>query len=759
MCVRVLKLQHHCVSGRKLRALTACSIVAALLPSALPDVASAQGVVLDDITVRSAPQRAGASRSRDAAPGPSSPEAQPSLPVEAAERGGGPVQGFVATQSVSGTKTDTPIREIPQSISVVTQDQIEAQGAQNVSQALRYTPGVFSEINGESAHYDETRIRGFRPYSYLDGLLLPLNRFYGTPRIETWGLERIEVLRGPSSVLYGQNSPGGLINMISKKPKDVAFGEIELQTGSYDRMQGAFDFGGPATADKSVLYRFVGLVRDADTMVDYAKDRRQFFAPSVTIRNLDTSLTLLGQWGKDQGGYPQTFLPAQGTLYYNPNGQIPRNRFIGEPGWDNFSREQWSVGYQFDHRFNEVWQFRQNLRQMSVDATWQAHRSEGLQPNLISLERGAYSQSTDASTFNVDNQLQADFATGPLQHKLLFGLDYVNTKGNWDFRVAFPTMWGGPITPINVFKPSYGSLPPAALTPRNNNFDTQKQTGIYAQDQIKFDRWILTLGGRHDWSEVSTEDRLLNSFVSEKNQATTWRAGLSYNFDNGVTPYVAAATSFEQEIGVDAFGDPFKPTTGIQYEAGIKYQPVGTKSLFTAAIFDLKRENIVTANPVTFIATQAGEARVKGLELEAKVSVTDRFDLTASYSYLDSDITRSTNPYEIGRPLPMTPQNQASGWMDYVVLPGMKIGGGVRYVGENYSEVETREPLLIPSVVLYDAMLQYDFSVLAQSLKGLSLRINATNLFDKYYVTYCYQYAYCSLGPGRTVLATMSYRW
>lgn len=684
---------------------------------------------------------------------------QQAVPSEPAERGDGPVQGFVATQSVTGTKTDTPVREIPQSISVVTQDQIEAQGAQNVSQALRYTPGVFTEVNGESAHYDETRIRGFRPYLYLDGLSLPLNRYFGTPRIETWGLERVEVMRGPGSVLYGQNSPGGLINMVSKRPRDKAFGEVELQTGSYDRFQGAFDFGGPANTDKSVLYRFIGLVRDADTMVDFTKDKRQFFAPSVTFRTMDTSLTLLGQYGRDQGAYPQYFLPAQGTLYYNPHGQIPRSRFIGEPGWDNFNHEQWSAGYEFNHRLDEVWQFRQNLRYMSVDTYWQAHRSEGLDPDLMTLNRGAYSQATDARNVALDNQIQGDFVTGILRHKLLVGLDYQNTRGNWDFRYAFPTIWGGPIAPINVFNPSYGSLPPASLAPRNNYFDTSRQTGLYAQDQIKLDRWILTLGGRHDWSDVSTTDRILNRTVGAKNQASTWRTGLGYDFAGGLTPYAAAATSFEQEVGVDALGNPFKPTTGIQYEAGVKYQPAGTKTLITAAVYDLTRQNIVTTNPVTYISTQVGEARVRGFEFEARTSMTDRLDFIATYAHTRSEITQSSNPFEIGRPLPMTPRNQASGWLDYAVLPGLKLGGGVRYVGRNYSEVETPNPLLIPSVVLYDAMMRYDFSTLSPSLKGLELRINATNLFDKYYVTYCYQYAYCNLGPGRTVLATMSYRW
>lgn len=721
-------------------------------------VVAQEAIQLDTIEVRGR-SRPSAGR-RQAAP--AQQQAQPPQLMEPTERGEGPVQGFVATRSVTGTKTDTPIVEIPQAISVVTQDQITEQGAQTVSETLRYTPGVFTGINGESAHYDETRIRGFQPYLYLDGLPLPLNRFFGTPRIEPYGLERVEVLKGPSSVLYGQNSPGGLINMISKRPTATPFGEIQFQTGSYDRLQGAFDFGGPGNADQSFLYRFTGLIRDSDTMVNFAKDKRLFFAPAFTFRNFDSSLTLLFQYGKDQGAFPQQYLPAQGTLLPNPNGRIARDFFVGEPNWDRFTREQWAAGYAFEHRFNEVLQFRQNLRYMSVDAYWQAHRSEGfLPPDFANLQRGAYSQDTDARTFAIDNQFQADFGTGPLQHKVLFGLDYFRTSGNNEFRFAFPPMWGGTVQPINVFNPVYtGSVPP--LTPRNKYYDTKDQLGIYAQDQIKFDRWILTIGGRHDWIDVSSVDTgpFFVPYTKASHQAWTGRAGLGYTFDNGVTPYVATATSFEMETGLDATGKLFEPTTGVQYEAGIKYQPAGTKALFTAAVYDLTRRNVVTTNP-DFVSIQTGEINVRGVELDAKVSVTDKLDVIASYTYMDSEVTQSADPREIGRPAPMTPRNMASGWIDYMWLPGLKVGGGVRYVGANYSQTNDFlvDQLLVPSYVVYDAAVQYDFGVLDRSLKGLELRVNATNLFDKYYVTYCYGYSYCSLAQGRTVLATMAYRW
>lgn len=705
---------------------------------------------LDTINVEA--QRARRSRAPVQAAQPA-----PQAPAAPVERGDGPVQGYVATRSVTGTKTDTPIVEIPQSISVVTQDQIRDQGAQTVADALHYTPGVFTNLNGDTARFDETRIRGFQPILYLDGMPLPLNRFFATPLIPTYALQRLEVLRGPSSVLYGQNSPGGMINMVSKRPTDVAFGEIELSAGNHNTWQGAFDIGGPGNADKTFLYRLTGLIRDSDTAVDFSKDKRAFFAPAFTWRNLDTSLTVLAHYGKDEGSFPQQYLPAQGTLFFNPNGQIPRSRFAGEPGWDNFRREQWWAGYAFEHRFNDVWQFRQNLRYGAVDTEFQAFRSEGLQADLVTLERGAYHQAVDAGTFTIDNQFQGDFSTGALRHKLLFGLDYLRTSG--DFRMlGNSVLFGGTGLPINIYNPGYGGAIPA-LAEFQDYHDKMSQLGVYVQDQIKLDRWILTLGGRHDWSKVSTLNRIADTTVSASNGDFSGRAGLGYAFDNGVTPYVAVATSFQQEVGVNANGDPFKPTKGLQYEAGVKYQPIGTKALFTAAIFDLTRRNVVTSNPFTFESSQTGEVHVRGLELEAKADLTDRLDMVASYAYMDSEITQSINPLELGRPAPMTPRHSASGWLNYALLPGLKIGGGVRYVGENFSQTESTDQFPVPSYVVYDAAATYDFSVLNSAWKGLELRINVTNLFDKYYVTYCYQLAFCSLASGRTVLATMSYKW
>jgi iron complex outermembrane receptor protein len=691
-----------------------------------------------------------------AAPAPS---AAPPSPAGAdrdaapAETATSPVPGYVATRSATGSKTDTPILETPQAISVVTADQVRDQGAQSISEALRYTPGVSIELNGASSRYSEARIRGFLPVQYLDGLAVPLNQFFATPRIEPYGMERIEALKGPASFLFGQNSPGGLLNMVSKRPTDYTFNEVQFQVGSFNRYQTAFDFGGPANGSKELLYRFTGVVRDADTEVDFTRDDLFFVAPSFTWRpSADTSITVLAHYSTDKGTYPHQYVPPQGVVLPNPNGRIPRSRFLGEPGFDKFDREQFAIGYELQHRVNDVWQVRQNLRYFGVDVFFNAIREEGFNDDtLTTVNRNAFSLATDAGTFTVDNQAQADFNTGALRHTALFGLDYFRTSGNYDFRFVA-------VDPINVFDPVYGA-PIGPLAPLQKNHSVQDQIGIYAQDQIRYRDWILTLGGRNDWVDNSTDDLLANTAVSREDSHFTGRAALTYVFPSGLAPYISYATSFQPTIGVNADGQPLIPTTGEQYEIGVKYQPT-SRTLVTLAAFDVTQQNALTFDTLG-IPSQIGEVRVRGFDIDARSQLTENFSVIAGYAFLDSETTESSNPDEVGNVVPLVPRHQASLWAKYEfregLLEGVGLGGGVRYVGTTYAE--PTNSLAIPDYTLFDAAVSYDLGVLSPAMDGAELALNVTNVFDKYYASgYC-DLTYCSLGAGRTFLTTLRYKW
>lgn len=691
------------------------------------------------------------------------PAPSPAAP-QAAERIDGHVDGYVATRTGSGSKTNTPIRELPQTVNVITADQITEQGAQSVSQALRYTPGVLAETYGGASQFDSyTQIRGFQADTYLDGQRLPngmSSTFWASTVVDPYSLERIEVLKGPSSGLYGQTSLGGIVNMTTKRPTETPFGEVQLQGGSFDRKQVAFDFGGPTDASKQFLYRFTGLVRDADTQVDFMKDNRAFIAPSFTWRpDANTTLTVLANYQSEWGGKTSfNYLPTSGTLTFNPNGRLPRNLYVGEPTFDQFSRQQASIGYLFEHRFNDVLTVRQNLRFVDVDTDLKAlNRSGELQADNQTLNRRAFGIDAGARSIAVDNQAEVRFLTGPFSHLALFGIDYRTEDNHYNVGSALAP-------PINVYRPVYGL---SITDPGTTNFQlsstTESQLGAYAQDQIKFGRWVATIGGRYDVADADTLNGKTGFIARQRDDAFTGRVGLNYLFDNGLTPYVSYSTAFQPQPGTDFFGNVYKPTTGDQIEAGIKYQPAGSRTMVTLSAFEINQQNRLTADPdPTHIGkfVQTAGARVRGVEIESKTELMRGLNIIASYAHLEHEVTASTNPAEIGRRLAQTPNDQAALWAMWEIqggsLRGLGVGGGMRYIGQTY---DLTNATVTPGYALFDARIQYDLVNLSPQLRGFKVAVNGLNLADKYYLTECTTGSGCTLGLGRTVLATLTYRW
>ncbi|CAK7258103.1 MULTISPECIES: TonB-dependent siderophore receptor [unclassified Shinella] len=674
----------------------------------------------------------------------------------------GPVDGFVATRSASGTKTDTPLVEIPQSISVVTRDQIEKQGAKRLEDALTYTPGVSVGSYGFNPEQDYVFMRGFQVPFFLDGTRQYRDYIVGAQLgVEPYGLERIETVRGPASVLYGQIAPGGIVNQVIKRPTADPFNEVQLTLGDPRRLQAAFDVGGPIDDEGTFLYRLTGLGRSADGQMDFQGDDRLFIAPALTWSpDAETTLTVFGQLQRDKDALRPVPLPAFGTIFDSVHGTIPRDRFLGEPGFDSFDRTQYSLGYEFEHHFNDTWSIRQNLRYSHVDQTENYTLTAFDYGSFVTdgrtVDRTGWNDVNEIGTLGIDNQLIGEFDTGGLAHKLILGLDYSRSRSDWKFASAT-------LAPIDAFDPVYGT-PIGTLVPAISELKTATQIGLYAQDQIAWDNWRLTLGGRYDWAKGTTTDRFAAVSTTQRDHAFTGRVGLTYLFDNGLAPYVSYSTSFEPEIGLDGNGDPFRPTTAQQYEVGIKYQPEGSNSFFTLSVFDLTRQNILTRDlnpPPTnpWAQIQTGEARVRGLEAEARISVTDRFDLVGAYTYLDSEITESNNA-DLGMPLFLTPKHQFSLWANYTIedgaAAGLGAGLGMRYRGKVWGSSHEIE---VPSYTLFDASLTYDFGIKNPDLAGLDLTVSARNLFDKKYIATCSFWEGCFYGEGRNVTATLKYRW
>ncbi|WP_415761224.1 TonB-dependent siderophore receptor [Pseudomonas sp. CP4] len=682
--------------------------------------------------------------------------------VENFESAWGPVEGYTATRTAAGTKTDTALVEAPRSISVATRQQMDDRSVHSLDDAVRYMPGITASSYGSDTRADWLRVRGFEPTQFLDGLPLPKG-VYANPKQETWNLDRLALLRGPASSVYGQTPPGGLLDMVSRRPSAEASSEIQLQYGSDNHRQINFASTGKIDDAGQFLYGLSGVVRDSGTQVDHVDNKRYNIAPSLTWNiDDDTKLTLLSQFTRDDTGITSQFLPIQGTKIKSPLGDISHHKNLGDPDWEYYDRTYYALGYAFEHRLNDVWQFKQNLRYTKSDLSFQSLTPGSYPFTTVDAEgnvgRTSTSVDEDISQFAVDNNFQADFATGEIRHTLLLGLDHQRSNTN------YTSIFGDGLQ-TNVINPIYGQpiVRPARSTAFYDYNQKTYQTGLYVQDQMALDQWRLTLGGREDWVHTSTEFfNKGDATNTQRDKKFSGNAALSYVFDNGFVPYLSYAESFQPTTGADVTSTgSLKPTEGKQWELGIKYQPPGSKTLLTAAVYDLTQKNVAVNTFVNNVSvtSQTGEVKVKGLELEAVSDVTDNLKVIAAYTLAKSEVQKGVDK---GNRLQLMPNQQASLWTDYTwhagMLDGFGVGAGVRYTGNTYGDKANTWLGKADAYTVFDASVHYDLGRLDNSLKGASLAVNATNLFDKDYISTCDSF-YCYYGDQRSVVASATYKW
>ncbi|GAC1029564.1 TonB-dependent siderophore receptor [Pseudomonas sp. No.21] len=690
-----------------------------------------------------------------------------SISGQSVESAYGPVDGYVATRSATGTKTDTPILEIPQAVNVITADQIETQGARNLTQALRYTPGL--GVNGftdRNAIADEITSRGFAPTPlYLDGAYLPYaGSLGGAPQIDPYTLERVEVLKGPSSVLYGQNQPGGVVNMVSKRPTTEQRSQVKFGLGSYHRVNGAFDTSGPIDEEKQFSYRLVGLAKKGNEQVAHTNNERLLLAPSLTwAPSEDTSLTLLAQIQRDDGLFDYQALPMVGSLVRGPTGQkIDRDFFSGDSKYNDYKRDQYILGYDFTQNLSDDLKFRSTARYIDV-----RDRYKGFYLRSFATDTNGNTDYTRANrvkldwqqhniAYTLDNNLEFRFNTGALEHTTLAGIDYRHFNRKYDGYNAYNVL------PVDLYgKNNYdtSSVTPVLDTKWDN---TIRQIGLYAQDQIKLDSWILTIGGRKDWAEVENKDLLADTITEQRDHKFTGRVGLTYVTDFGLAPYISYSESFLPTVGTAAperGGKAFEPTEGKQYEVGVKYQPY-EKALITAAVFQIEQKNVLTGDvEYPQYQSQQGEVRSRGIELEAKSSI-ENIDVLAAATYIDSFYTKETYGNEDNRSEAQAPVS-ATAWVDYhfvqAPLAGLTWGVGARYTGRKPGDAANS--FHTPSYVVYDTTLRYDLGKLSSDMRGLQASLNVQNLFDREYVSDCNYSFGCYYGQERVASVEVSYDW
>lgn len=662
--------------------------------------------------------------------------------------------GYLAKSSASGFKTNTSIAETPQSISVITKKQLEDQKPRSITEALNYTPGAFTGLVGSSNRYDYIALRGFADSSVdstlLDGLRMMSDQgSYTSMQVDPYFLERIDVVRGPASVVYGRASPGGLVALTTLKPQFQRAGEAQVTLGSNNRREAAIDVTGPIDKNGVAAFRFTALTRKLDSQFDHVKEERTVIAPSLALKiSPDTNLLLQAYLQHDPDGSYHSGLPAEGTLTNRNGRKISSHFFDGDPRVDKYERDQQFFGYQFDHAFNERLKFRQNFRYVSADSTLrQVYQVGWLNANELARSYSGADESTHGYT--IDNQLEANFQTGAVKHTMLTGLDYQKRRvdGNWS--------WAGSVSPIDAFNPSYTG--PLAFTgPGGMDIDRHfNQTGLYLQDQMELGRWRFTLGGRQDWAKASNQTAN-NPPAKWDGDKFTKRAGLVYLFDNGIAPYIGYSEGFNPALRNDAQGRNLTPTETRQTEIGIRYQPKDSSTLLSAALYSLKQENIATSLPGQFTYTAAGSVRARGIELEAHTQVSKQLSLLASYTYTDMEFVKSNEGFTGHTPY-QAPRNMASIWGDWNFLPAYTLGGGARYVSSSWGDNENT--FKVPAYTLADLVLRVNLGKLASSMKGFDLRVSANNLFDKKYVASCMNQTYCYWGDERNLTATLTYKW
>ncbi|MEQ5837054.1 TonB-dependent siderophore receptor [Marinobacter sp. NFXS9] len=678
----------------------------------------------------------------------------------------GPDVGYKAERSLTATKTDTPLSETPRSVSVVTRKQIDDQGAQTLSDILEYVPGISSPNYpaGDALAGDIFYIRGMnqRDYgygTYRDGLRTQPNAY--ATSAEPYGLERVEVFKGPTSILYGENVPGGLVNLVSKRPTETRQGEVNLSYGTHDRKQVSTDVSGALTDDGSVRGRLVFLARNADTQTDSVPDDRIYFAPSLSIDLSDQdTLTLLTQYQKDKTEI-QLGLPAAGTLLDHPGGELDTDANIGHPDWDSFDREFWMLGYEFEHRFNNDWTFRQNARytRSLVDRqeTWWSFIDSGYGPYVGTYGRD---RGNESRVYSIDNQLVGHVTTGAFDHTVLVGASYDRVSFEQTQYVGDTA--NGEFQLIDIFDPQYASEPMTSLLATDDELK-QDLAGGYAQLQTKVGGLIALVGGRYDWAESKYDDRsTANNDSTRTDNEFTWQTGVMYQFANGLSPYASYATTFVpvQQLADTVNGDTFKPITGDQVEVGVKYEPVGWNTTMTVAAYKLTKEDDVTYDSSLSNYRQVGETESKGVEVEIKSDITDNLNVTAAYSYTDAKITDDAGSRYEDKQVTGVPRHQASVWTQYAfregVLAGLDAGLGVRYLGSSYAyppDTLDYGTLKTDDETLVDAALGYAFT------ENWHARVNVKNLFDREYVAQCNNAGRCYWGSERTVLGTVSYNW
>ena len=692
-----------------------------------------------------APSLVLAQTSSSSLPAASAPAADASqLPVINVSSDADSGRGFNAGKPLVN-KSTTPLAETPQSISVIPRSVLDSQQAVTLSDALKNVPGVVSNQYGRRG-WDDVIIRGqvASDSLYLDGL-----RTSAANRVaeQLFGLEQVEVLKGPASLLYGLVLPGGLVNMVSKRPQAEDFANVDVTAGSHQFYETTVDLNKSLSENGKQAFRINGLISNSNDATDFVWFKNRYIAPSLSLDlGARTDFTILTSF-QERSYVRQQGLPLTGSINANVNGSIPRNRFIGEPGAKPYNATETRLGYALTHRFDDGWTLHNNLRWQQFSMTGQLVTNNALNANSQSLSRAGMDQNFGGETFTMDTHLQRSFTTAFAKHDVTFGADYLNTRED---ALSYTTCT---VPALNVYKPVYGGRFSCPAVANTNTSTTVRDLGFYVRDQIQFgDRWQLVAGLRRDNTSTYSYDLRANTRKDNPASATTGSAALMVEVLPGVRPYVSYATSFYPNTGTDVSGNTFTPESGKQVEAGVKFALDEDRTNLNVAVFDLRRRNVVVGDPVnTGFSIAVGEQRSRGIEVGLTSDFKNGLSLIAGYAYTAATITDDGGKAvtTVGQWLDNVPRhsfNTSARYRFKGELNGWELNGGVRGQG-----MQRTNGYRLPGYVLADVGVAYNASKWRAAL-------NVKNLFNTDYYAGGLAKA-VALGDDRTVMLTLGYRY
>ena len=661
-----------------------------------------------------------------------------SVTTDAYESATGPVKGYRATRSASATKTDTALRDIPQSISVIPATVLTDLGSTNVERALEFAGGVSKQNNFGGLTLYEYSVRGFTTSEfYQDGF--SANRGYpSTP--DAANIERIEVLKGPAASLYGRGDPGGTVNIVTKKPQPEAFTTLQTSAGSWDRYRTALDINTPLDSEGTVLSRVNLAVEDNHSFRDHVQSKRVFVAPSFSWQlDPDTSLLVESEFVRHSSTFDRGIVDAPG---------VSRSTFLGEPNDGDISNHNNRIQAALEHHLDDAWKLRLASHYKQGSLWGDASENRALNADGHTLNRRYRERSTGWHDSITQLELRGMFDIGSWQHELLIGTEYEDYRK----KERVTAIAGSPYA-IDIYNPVYGQPKPNGTRSGTDFFEQTKSHALNLQDQIIFtDRLRGMLGARFEHFDQSIEDFNGAPKSHQTHDALTHRAGLLYQLTPQVGVFANASTSFKPNSGLDANSKSFKPEEGVGYEVGLKTELFDDRLSATVAAFHIEKENVLTLDPATNLNRAMGKARSQGVDLQLTGQVTDAVRVIGAFAYIDAEVTKGDKAIPAGSRILGVAKRSGSllGVYEFQdgALRGSDLGAAFTYVGDRSGEAGTRFEL--PAYHTVDLLAHY------KATDNVTVGLNLNNLFDEKYYERSYSSYWVNPGEPRNLTVSLT---